>query len=159
MNIDEKKTLLQEQIAKSLLILDEIKVFYSHLKNQQLPEIGNTQISATLFSEVFVSFYTCCETVFVRISKFFENNIDKEHWHRDILDRMTLEIHGIRPRVISDETKLILDEILRFRHFKRYYFEFKYDWTRIEYLDKQFVKGFDNVKNDLSLFSERIKNI
>ncbi len=45
---------------------------------------------------------------------------------------MILEIEGVRKAVISDETYSNLLEFLKFRHFKRYYFEFDYDWDKLE---------------------------
>lgn len=38
------------------------------------------------------------------------------------------------PSVISSGTYGRLDELMRFRHFKRYYFQLEYDWDRLEYL-------------------------
>lgn len=52
---------------------------------------------------------------------------------------MVLEIEGIRPRVISDDTRDALRELMRFRHFKRYYLEFDYDWDKLVFLEKKFA--------------------
>ncbi len=61
--------------------------------------------------------YNAFEGYFMRVAKFFENNIEKQSWHRDLLDRMALEIPGIRPALISNRTMIDrLDELRRFRH-------------------------------------------
>lgn len=52
----------------------------------------------------------------------------------DILDKMVLEKKGIRPRVFSDESHRLLAELMRFRHFKRYYPELDYDWEKLRCL-------------------------
>jgi len=61
--------------------------------------------------------YNAYEGYFLRVAKFFENNVDKKSWHRDLLDRMALEIPGVRPALIADRDALErLDELRRFRH-------------------------------------------
>ncbi len=95
--------------------------------------------NAIILSDIFVSFYTCVETAFFRISQFFENTLDQQRWHRDVLKKMTLTIRGIRERVISEDIYHELEELLRFRHFKRYYFEFDYDWDRLELVRTKFL--------------------
>ncbi len=47
---------------------------------------------------------------------------------------MRLSIPALRPCVLSDTVFDDLVELMRFRHFKRYYFGMAYDWERIEAL-------------------------
>jgi hypothetical protein len=67
---------------------------------------------------------------------------------------MTLSVPGIRERVISDDTYRDLEEILRFRHFKRYYFDFNYDWDRLELVRKKFLSTCISVREELTAFQE-----
>lgn len=67
---------------------------------------------------------------------------------------MTLMIPGIRERAISDDTAGHLEELLRFRHFKRYYFEFEYDWDRIAYVLGRFDQVRPLLRKDLACFRE-----
>jgi hypothetical protein len=53
---------------------------------------------------------------------------------------MRLEIPSIRKAVLSHESYPLLDELRRFRHFKRYYYEFEYDWSRLDYLKRMYEK-------------------
>ena len=151
--------LLIEQLDKNLVILGSIKSQFHSLKEKEIKLLGQSPAVFMLYSEMFVSMYTCCETAFVRISQFFENHLDSEHWHKDLLERMTLEIKDIRPRVLSDETILVLNEYLRFRHFKRYYFEFKYDPKRIAYLESRFDEAVDKVQKELEEFIGKLEII
>jgi hypothetical protein len=41
--------------------------------------------------------YNLLENYFLRISKFFENALDPTTWHKDLIERMTLSIEGVRP--------------------------------------------------------------
>ena len=64
--------------------------------------------------------YNAFEAYFFRIAKFFENNTDRQSWHRDLLDRMSLEIPEIRPPLITDRALAErIDELRRFRHLFR----------------------------------------
>ncbi|MBN1997855.1 hypothetical protein JW935_09910 [candidate division KSB1 bacterium] len=54
---------------------------------------------------------------------------------------MTLEIGGIRRAVITDDLCNLLQELLKFRHFKRYYFQFEYDWDKLDYLQGKIQKN------------------
>jgi len=66
------------------------------------------------------SLYNALEAYFLRVAKFFENNVDQQAWHRDLLDRMTLEIPEIRPALLTDGALVErIDEIRRFRHLFR----------------------------------------
>lgn len=142
------------ELDKARTVLARIEAFYAELQKGEAPLVNRTTRSAILLADVLVSYYTCAETVFLRISRHFENTLDPQKWHRDLLGKMCLEIPGIRERVIRDETKTCLDELLRFRHFKRYYFEFEYDWIRLEYVTKQFDRARERLRADLERFRE-----
>jgi len=148
---------LEAEIEKSIKALIKIEIFYNELK-ELINDRSDTRNAITL-SEIIVNYYTCLETVFFRISSFFENNLSKERWHSELLHKMTLHIKGIREPVISDQSYKILDEFRRFRHFKRYYFDFAYDWDRLEFLQKKFDILIANIKNDLNSFIEFLNNL
>lgn len=118
---------LIEEIKKTKKFLRKINSFHREFSKNDLLRLGKTRSSAIILSEIIVDFYTCTETLFIRISQFFENSLLKNKWHTDLLHKMTLKMNNIRIPVISDKTHDILLEFLKFRHFKRYYFEFDYD--------------------------------
>ncbi|MFP4644905.1 MAG: hypothetical protein ACLFM0_11165 [Spirochaetales bacterium] len=60
--------------------------------------------------------YNALEAYFLRVAKFFENNLDESEWHRSLVRRMTLEISGVRPALFDREFALRIDELMRFRH-------------------------------------------
>lgn len=67
------------------------------------------------------NYYTAIETVLFRISQQFGNHLEQNKWHSDLLRRMVLDVPGTRPAVLTGAVVSKLDELLRFRHFKRYY--------------------------------------
>ena len=60
--------------------------------------------------------YTAFESYFLRVAKHFGSNLDDSTWHRELIDRMRIEVPGIRPALIPPELAEDLDELRRFRH-------------------------------------------
>ncbi len=61
--------------------------------------------------------YGVIENYFLRVSKFFENSLPSESWHRTLIERMSLDIPDLRPALIlSEETRARVLEVMRFRH-------------------------------------------
>ncbi len=82
--------------------------------------------------------YTAFESIFQRIAWVFENQIeDRTSWHAELLRRMTLDIEGIRPRVISDDMFDALDELRRFRHVFRSAYRVRIDPDRLRLVLKK----------------------
>ena len=64
--------------------------------------------------------YSAFEQLFETVVRFFENRLEEERYHVDLLRRMRLEIDGIRPALVSGEAFDLLDQLRRFRHFFRH---------------------------------------
>ncbi|NOY76038.1 MAG: hypothetical protein GXP32_09665 [Kiritimatiellaeota bacterium] len=150
--------ILSSEISDSLEVIGKIEKLWVDSKNR-LTEDRNDAINAMALSEIFVKYYTCLETVFLRISQFFENNLPSDKWHAELLRRMRLEIKPFRPNVISEATFDILDEFRRFRHFQRYYFGFSYDWDRLDFLAVKFDPLRALVDEDLKRFQGFLRNL
>lgn len=154
----EVRTLVGE-VERTRMLLDRIDTFYREFLERRAPERQRLPEDAIVIAEVFVNMYTCLETLFVRISQAFENSLDAPRWHQELLEKMTLEIEGMRPRVIGEDTCALAREFLRFRHFKRYYVEFEYDWDRIEYLQRKYEQFRRLVARDLEAFVRALRMI
>lgn len=150
---------LVEETRKSRIMLGKIDSFYQEFKNNDLTLLGKKRASAIVMAEIMVDFYTCVETLFLRIAQFFENTLRKDKWYSDLLHKMTLEIEGARKAVISDQTYSILLEFLKFRHFKRYYFEFDYDWDKLEFLEKKYRQVQPLLEEDLKNFEDFLNKL
>lgn len=121
-------------IEKYVLLLEEAFAEVAAAEKTDIVLLGKTPRSGVLMAGLMENYYTCAETLFLRVSQFFENNLSMDRWHGDLLEKMTLEIESLRPRLISDATFQDMRELMRFRHFKRYYFGTAYDWMRLEEL-------------------------
>jgi hypothetical protein len=160
MGMAEKIASLRSELLKSLEHIEQFSTYYEGFRQDFPPDRVNPKnYDLVILADIISDYYTALETAFVRISKFFENNLDQERWHKNLLEKMTMEVPGIRNAVIRNQTYLLLSEILRFRHFKRYYFDFSYDRDRMNYLEKKFLDSLPLVREDLHSFLEFIGNI
>ena len=157
-----KKTALLEidaEIDKTIKVLRKNVAYFNNFKETDYKTLGKKNSSAIVFAEIITDYFTCLETLFLRISRFFENNLDKKKWHKHLLEKMTLNIKDIRIPVIRENTFKLLNELLSFRHFKRYYFEFEYDWERLSYLIKKYEEVNFLIFEDLRVFSKFINEL
>ncbi len=152
MNVKDEIALLMGRVEKSEQVLTKIVQQYDQFLETDYKLLGRKNTSAIVIAEFLVDYYTCLETLFLRISQFFENNLQTERWHADLLEKMTLRVEGMRVPVISDETYGSLKELMRFRHFRRYYFELEYDWDKLDFLVKKFNQLRDTMEGELSQF-------
>ena len=152
MSVEGKLLTLKSEITKGISVLGKINNYYNNYMDNEFDPDSKRTDHAIVISDLICNYYTCLETIFLRISQFFENSLLKEKWHQDLLEKMTLQIDGVRSAVITNETYNILLELLKFRHFKRYYFDFNYDWDKLDFIQKKFNHGVTNVKKDLNEF-------
>lgn len=151
-------SMLQAQITKTVEQMDRIEDYFRDFKKDFIQK-EKKKYDLVIFSDIITDYYTCLETAFVRISKFFENNLEQDRWHKHLLEKMTLEIPGIRKAVIRDETHMVLDEFLRFRHFKRYYYHYDYDREKMEFLERKFIQSLPMVREDFNAFLDFLNKV
>jgi hypothetical protein len=159
MNVTGKILILKSELNKGISVLKKIYDYYDNYMTTEYEPQARRMDQAIVISDLICSYYTCLETILLRISQFFENTLSKEKWHQDLLQKMTLQIDGIRNAVILDETYNILVELLKFRNFKRYYFELEYDWDKLDFIQKKFKQADEKVKKDLAEFLIFLENL
>lgn len=90
--------------------------------------------------------YGVAENYFLRINKFFENGLPYDRWHRSLVEKMGLDIPGVRPPLFTDATqRRDAGELLKFRHRMRnlYGEDLDPDKTRdIQSIAMRFFGGF-----------------
>ncbi len=85
---------------------------WERIKNGAVDPIDWGALGFTLHSA-----YGILENYFLRVSKFFENELPSHHWHKALVDKMALEIEGVRPALFVDErSKRSALELFKFRH-------------------------------------------
>lgn len=102
---------LRGHLAQAREILNDVDSYYRDFRERELPTLGRGQTSAIVIAEVLDDIYTALETLFLRVSQFFENRLSADRWHSDLLEKMTLEVPGIRQPLITRETYRHLAEL------------------------------------------------
>jgi hypothetical protein len=150
---------LMARIDRCQVLLERLNLAYEDFLAGDFRALGKKNTSAMVVAEFMVDYYTCLETCFLRISQHFENHLSNDRWHTELLEKMTLSIPDIRVPVISEATANDLVELMKFRHFRRYYFELEYDWGKIEYLQKVFDRVRAAMPGHLSGFKEFVRKL
>jgi len=152
MSGDDTMKSLAAEARTTLDVIRRIEDYYDDYTGSSLNRAEPSRESRIVLAEIFGNYYTALETFFLRVSQTFENNLSPARWHAELLNKMVLEIDGIRPRVVSATTRDALRELMRFRHFKRYYLEFDYDWDKLAFLEKKFVTVRAAIHDEITQF-------
>jgi len=106
------------------------------------------------------SLYGVLENYFLRVSKFFENSLPGDRWHKGLVEKMSLEIPDVRPPVLTRrEDKQEVLELLKFRHRFRNLYGEDLDPQRtaeIERIAQHFFSRFPDIH---ATFREKIMAI
>lgn len=125
--MNEKNLVLERNIRSDL---ETIGRLYGLLGSPELTE-SEPQESLIVVAYRIHSLYTALENIFRNIASAFENNLDVSSWHRDLLQRMRLDLTPLRPAVIDAEAFEKLDEMRRFRHVFRTSYGLELDPLRL----------------------------
>lgn len=102
-------------------------------------------------------FYNGVEAVLCRVADEINGGVPRgAEWHVRLLQDMTLDLPGIRPAVMSRETRTLLDKFRGFRHRFRHTYGISLEWPPIkELLEKmpvaveKFGESCDNINDYL----------
>jgi HepT-like protein len=106
------------------------------------------------------NFYMGIEEIFKRIAMFTDEGIPEgSRWHSILIKGMARDIPGVRPPVIKDETRLLLDEYRKFRHLVRNIYTFNIIPQKITKLAQSITKVFNMLQKDLTIFLNILEKI
>ena len=98
----------------------------SHISQFDLNKLSHAELDSLGYS--MHNIYNALENCFTQISLSFENHVrDKTRWHRELLDKMFLDIKSLRPAVLPEEVRSLLGDFVGFRHLFRHAYDFKLD--------------------------------
>src|SRR5438105_1061710 len=106
-------------------VMNKYKILLAYFDKQLKPitklynEMINTDFhilyAPSHFAGKAQQFYTAFEDLLKQIAKAFENHIEKlNNFHIELLNRMTLDIKNIRPKLLSSESFALLDQLRKF---------------------------------------------
>lgn len=127
---------------------------------QQLPEsqLGREQVDSLGFA--LHNLYNALENSFTQISLTFENHVkDRGRWHRELLEKMLLEVPPLRPRVLPAEARPLLADLLGFRHLFRHAYDFTLDEGKTLALWRRWQLEGGQIKRALREFTEQLTRL
>lgn len=126
--MNEKLLVLERSVQNDL---EAIGKLYEALGAPELAEAESQDVLIVAAYRLH-SLYTAFENIFRNIAAAFENHLDQESWHRDLLQRMRLDLTPVRPAIIDAEAFDKLDEMRRFRHVFRTMYGLNLDPLRLQ---------------------------
>lgn len=153
--MNEKFLVLDRNVQGDLATIERL---YEALGSPDLDEAA-PQESLIVVAYRLHSLYTAFENIFRNIAKAFENHLDKEAWHRELLQRMRLDLTPLRPAVIDVEAYERLDELLRFRHVFRSMYGLNLDPSRLEIVLRKALELKPLYRGQIERFLEFVRCI
>lgn len=110
--------------------LQTIERLYEELGDPRLEDMNQEGLIVVAYR--LHGLYSAFENIFRNIAKAFENQLDPSSWHRQVLQRMKLDLSPVRPALIDEEAYEKLDELVRFRHLFRTGYGLRLDGQRLQ---------------------------
>jgi hypothetical protein len=138
--------------------LDAIDTLEKHAAVVAHDGMAREQIDSLGFT--LHNIYNALENSFAQISLSFENHVkDRERWHRELLEKMFLDIPPLRPHVLPAGAREVLTELLGFRHVFRHAYDFTLDEAKLLPLWRRWESEGGPVKDALHNFVFKLKEI
>ena len=142
---------ISADVEKGLLNIQKLKREFVEIKKDDI-------ISRRAKGSILHDFYNCCERIFKKISQNINGEFEEsDRWHRQLLARMTVDIKGIRPRVVSEKLASELDDYLSFRHIFRNIYGFELEGERLNRLAEEFRKISQKFEKEIKEFLRKLK--
>lgn len=153
--MNEKFLILERNVQSDLAVIEGI---YSDLGE---PELGEPHEQEALIVVAYRlhSLYSAFENIFRNIATSFENHLDPSSWHRQLLERMRLDLSPVRPAVIDEQAFEKLDEMLRFRHLFRTGYSLRLDALRLQLVVRKALELKPIYRGQIDRFLEYLRRL
>ena len=146
---------INQELNKILQALQQLEIFLRELSNQSDVMYRNALINSIALNLHGV--YTGIERIFEVIAKKIDQRFPTgDKWHRDLLEQMSVDIPRVKKAVITEETRLILDELRRFRHLVRSAYSCQLDEEKVLIIPHEIVNSYQTIINDIQLFCNNL---
>jgi hypothetical protein len=125
----------------------------------KLARISPDEFDYIALAYAIANLYNLIENYFLRISKTFENNLEPVSWHKHLLQRMLLEIEGLRPAFMVAEDYPFFDELRAFRHVFRHIYQQELDVARLRRLDQLIPDGLKRFDELHRLYLDKLDEL
>jgi hypothetical protein len=104
--------------------------------------------------------YCSIENLMQETARTFENRLDDpSRYHRELLQRLHLEVPGIRPSLWSSRSYHLLNELRGFRHIFRHAYDYELDEVRLRQLQEKVLANWGAVERDVERFGRFLQQV
>lgn len=126
----------------------------------QLPGTGLNREQLESLGFALHNLYNAIENSFAQISLTFENHVkDQSRWHRELLEKMLLDVPPLRSRVLPPACRPLLADMLGFRHLFRHAYDFTLDEAKTVALWERWRTEGAAVKEGLRGFTAALASV
>jgi hypothetical protein len=153
--------LIQQRISQELnkisKAIGQLEIFMGQLNdiNEKIYQEALVNSIALNLHGIYIGFERIFEVIATEVDLRLPTG---DKWHRDLLDQMAVDIPNVRKTVIIEETRLILDELRRFRHVVRSAYSFQLDKQKVLGVATQFYSCYQNIIKEIQLFCDYLSN-
>lgn len=105
-------------------------------------------------------FYLCVERLMIRIAQDLNGGVPQSSdWHKRLLEQLSKDLPGIRPKVFSEDTVLQLGSFLRFRHLYRNIYALDLVWMELVPLLRKVAPLARQVAREVAVFRKFIGSL
>lgn len=145
------KQRIEQELSEILAMLLKTQQFIQQIQNPQAQPYQEAILNAIALS--LHSFYTGIERIFEIIARFIDyREPTGADWHRQLLEQMSIDIPDVRLEVISQSTRLSLDEFRRFRHVVRSIYAYKLEIDPVLELANKTTTVYQQLEQELKQF-------
>jgi hypothetical protein len=99
-------------------------------------------------------FYSGLEKIFEKIAATIDGSVPTAvNWHQELLNQMCMDIPGVRPAVISEELRDLLEDYRGFRHVVRNVYTFHLNPEKMERLIAKIDLVLEKLTAELMAFA------
>lgn len=104
--------------------------------------------------------YGAIESALERVARSVEGGLPTgRDWHVALLESMALDIEGVRPRVLSQESLRLLRGLLAFRHFFRHAYAVSLEAPRLDALRADMLALRQPLERDLDALDQHLARV
>ncbi len=118
------------------------------------------EVSCRVIGSYLHDYYSGLEKVFIHVIKSFGESLPAgTQWHKELLEKMSLNIPGVRTALIGKQTAVKVDELRGFRHVFRNAYGFRIDPVKEQALLTNLPAIAKSIKKDIQEFFKQMDQI
>jgi hypothetical protein len=140
----------------------DLRAFQAKVEELQgLPDLSGAGPATLAQAAVAIHHaYGAIESALSRIARTVDDGIPEgPEWHQSLLHVMSLAVDAVRPAVLSQETGVLLQRLMGFRHFFRHAYAIAWDGARMNDLRTCAIAALPLVTDDLARFDKFLAEV